>query len=43
MIIADKIGRRSIVVGSVDAGFASCFSSKAAFCYAARSLAEFGR
>ena len=43
MIIADKIGRRSIVVGSVDTGFACCFSPKAAFYSAARSLTELRR
>ncbi len=42
MIIADKIGRRSIVIRSVDTEFASCFSPMATFDSAAWSLAERG-
>ena len=43
MIIADKIGRRSIVVGSVATGFAGLFSLKTTFNSAAWPLAELGR
>lgn len=43
MIIADKIGQRSIAVGSVGTGFASRFSPNATFASAAWSLAELGQ
>ncbi len=43
MIIADKTGRRSNVVGSVASGFASRFSHKTTLNSAAWPLVEFGR